>query len=310
MSPTTSSSLFRFPFRAMGSPCEIQLHAPGEAVARQIAQLAMADAARLEQRYSRYRSDSVLSAINQVAAAGGSFALDEETASLLQYADTCYAQSDGLFDITSGLLRQAWDFRSGRLPEPQQIAVLLERIGWDKVDFDGSAIRFPPGMELDLGGIVKEYAADRLATLCWNAGARHGLVNLGGDIRVIGPQPDGTPWRIGIRDPRRPAGGALLTIELQGGGVASSGDYERCITLDGVRYGHILNPQTGWPVQHMAAITVVADFCVVAGSASTIGMLKQQGGPAWLAELGVQHLWIDIHGNAGGSLLADASDSL
>lgn len=290
----------------MGSPCEIQLYAREQSHAWHIAQQAIADATRLEQRYSRYRSDSLLSAINQVAAIGGCMEVDEETASLLDYAHACYQQSDGLFDITSGLLRQAWNFKSNQLPEQAQIEPLLNRIGWHKVRWESPLIRFEPGMELDLGGIVKEYAADRLATLCWNAGIQHGFVNLGGDIRVIGPHPDGNPWHIGIQHPRKAADTThaepIQTIALARGGIASSGDYERCLTIDGKRYSHILNPKTGWPVEHMAAVTVVADLCVLAGSASTIGMLKQHQGPQWLASLGLGHLWVDTQGNLGGSL--------
>jgi thiamine biosynthesis lipoprotein len=298
----TQLKLFQFPFHAMGSPCEIQLYARDHASAQDIAQAAIADANRLEQRYSRYRPNSILSAINKVAAWGGKIQVDAETASLLDYAHTCYQQSDGLFDITSGLLRQAWNFKSTKLPDANHIEPLLQRIGWHKLHWNAPTISFQPGMELDLGGIVKEYAADRLATLCWNAGARHGFINLGGDIRVIGAHPDGSPWRIGVKHPRQQDQAAIHTLELLSGGIASSGDYERCLTLNGIRYGHILNPKTGWPVQHMAAVTVVADLCVLAGSAATIGMLKQAAGPAWLATLGLRHLWVDIHGEKGGSL--------
>ncbi len=295
-------SLFQFAFQAMGSPCEIQLYAHSRSAATHIAQIAIADAERLEQRYSRYRPNSLLSAINQVAALGGRIQVDDETASLLNYADACYRQSDGLFDITSGLLRQAWNFKSNQPPEPQQIEALLDRIGWEKVHWDAPSISFRPGMELDLGGIVKEYAADRLATLCWNQGTQHGFVNLGGDIRVIGPHPDGSAWHIGIKHPRTQGTQLLRSVELHSGGIASSGDYERCITHNGLRYGHLLNPQTGWPVQYMAAVTVVADLCVLAGSAATIGMLKQEAGPAWLETLGLGHFWVDTQGELGGSL--------
>lgn len=285
----------------MGSPCEIQLYAREKSQAWGVAQQAIADAQRLEHRYSRYRSDSLLSSINRVAAEGGSVRVDDETASLLHYANTCYQQSDGLFDVTSGLLRQAWDFKSGQLPQQSQIDQLLNRIGWHRVSWQSPTITFEPGMELDLGGIVKEYAADRLATLCWNAGAQHGLVNLGGDIRIIGPHPDGGPWRVGVKHPRTQTSETIHTIELYSGGIASSGDYERCITLDGIHYGHILNPKTGWPVHCMAAVTVVADLCVLAGSAATIGMLKQHQGPDWLEVLGLRHFWVDVHGKLGGS---------
>ncbi len=295
-----SLTLFRFPFFAMGSPCEIQLYAQSQKQAAQIAQMAMADAERLEQRYSRYRPDSFLSNINRIAHSGGSLAVDEETAGLLNYAQACYEQSEGLFDITSGLLRKAWNFSSGQIPAQSKIDSLLEKVGWHKVVWTAPTITFEAGMELDFGGIVKEYAADRLATLCWNGGAHHGFVNLGGDIRIIGPQPSGEPWRIGVRHPRNK--GELHQLELHSGGVASSGDYERCIVVDGMRYGHILNPKTGWPVQHLAAVTVVADLCVVAGSASTMAMLQQERGPELLVDLGLKHLWVDTQGGVGGTL--------
>ncbi|NOU25359.1 MAG: FAD:protein FMN transferase, partial [Methylotenera sp.] len=218
------------------------------------------------------------------------------------YAATCYAQSDGMFDITSGILRRAWNFKSNQLPDELQIKRLLENVGWQKLRWVSPVLEFPiAGMEIDFGGIVKEYAVDRAATLCWEAGVKHGIINLGGDIKIIGPHPEGIPWRIGIQHPRN-KGKAVETIELYRGAVASSGDYERCITLDGVRYGHILNPKTGWPVQHLAAVSVVGDFCVVAGSASTIAMLKQADGANWLENLGLPHLWVDMQGDVGGSL--------
>lgn len=301
---SAAQRLLTVPFKAMGSPCELQLYAGERVSAEAVARLAIADVGRLEQRYSRYRADSLLSEINRVAAVGGSIEVDPETAGLLGYAATCHAQSDGLFDITSGLLRQAWDFRSGRVPTRDAIEPLLQRIGWHLVDWTPPRLRFGrPGMEIDFGGVVKEYAADRVASLCAEQGIRHGLVNLGGDVRIVGPHPDGRPWQIGIQHPRRKAT-ALEAIRLKQGAVASSGDYERCIVLDGVRYGHILNPRTGWPVRHLAAVSVVGALCVIAGSASTIAMLKEKDGPAWLAALGLPHLWVGVDGTVGGPLAA------
>ncbi|ANE57765.1 FAD:protein FMN transferase [Methylomonas sp. DH-1] len=292
---------FRRDFNAMGTPCQIQLFAAGAAEAMAVADAAIADVRRLEARYSRYRDDSFLSEINRAAASGAAIEVDEETAGLLDYAATCYAQSGGLFDITSGILRRAWKFDSGQLPEQSLIDNLLQRVGWHRLSWQRPRLAFATaGMEIDFGGVVKEYAADRAAALCQAHGIRHGLVNLGGDIKVVGPRADGSPWQIGIRHPHR-SGGLLDTLALAAGAVASSGDYERCITLDGVRYGHVLNPRTGWPVRHLAAVTVVAEFCVVAGSASTIAMLKEGDGPAWLADLQLPHLWVDLNGECGGS---------
>lgn len=286
----------------MGSPCEIQLYAGTNAEAQRAISAVVADVERLEQLYSRYRDSSLLSSINRVAATGGSIAVDSETAGLLNYAATCFGQSEGLFDITSGVLRRAWNFASGCLPDPARIESLLTTVGWDKVRWEPPVLSFPvTGMELDFGGIVKEYAADRAATICRENGVRSGMINLGGDISIVGPRPDGDAWRIGLRHPRS-QGDVMRTLWLHSGGLASSGDYERCVVVEGVRYGHILNPRSGWPVRHLAAVSVVADFCVIAGSASTIAMLKEEAGPAWLMELGLGHVWVDVEGRSGGSL--------
>ncbi len=293
---------YRKEFKAMGTPCDIQLFARNPAKARQAAADAIADVQRLESLYSRYKADSFLSEINRVAATGGSISVDEETACLLDYAVTCYEQSDGLFDITSGILRRAWKFDQNKLPEQSLIDELLEKVGWHKVIWKRPVLTFTvPGMEIDFGGVVKEYAVDRAASLCYAQGIKHGVINLGGDIKVIGPRDDGSPWRVGIRHPR--SKDALLdTLLLYEGALASSGDYERCIMVNGVRYGHVLNPKTGWPVRHLAAVSVVGDFCVVAGSASTIAMLKESEGAEWLQDLGLPHLWVDVQGISGGSI--------
>ena len=291
----------------MGSPCEIQLFTKTGLKAKRVADAAIADVHKLEARYTRYRSDSFLSAINRVASTGGSIKVDEVTAGLLNYAATCYEQSDGLFDITSGILRRAWNFKSDVLPDEAQIQGLLDKIGWHKLCWKPPVLEFPvPGLEIDFGGVVKEYAVDRAAALCREAGVRHGVVNLGGDIKIIGPRADGRPWRIGIRHPRQKE--ALIeTLLLYEGALASSGDYERCILIEGIRYGHVLNPKTGWPVRYLSSVSVVGDFCVVAGSASTIAMLKEEKGPAWLGAMGLPHLWVDVHGAAGGSLIEQES---
>lgn len=299
---TSTLGLQHFPFLAMGSPCEIQLFADNEQTARRIADSAIQDVLNLEQRYSRYRPDSLLSQINQVAASGGQIEVDAETAGLLNYAETCYQQSDGLFDITSGLLRRVWNFKENKIPSQADIDGLLPLIGWHKLRWNPPYLEFPiAGMEIDFGGIVKEYAADRAAALCRQSGIAHGIVNLGGDVSIIGPRADRQPWRIGIGHPRQ-NDALLTTLSLRQGAVASSGDYQRCIVIDGIHYSHILNPKTGWPSRHLACVSVVDDLCVVAGSASTIAMLKEEQGIAWLESLKLPYLWVDHQGQRGGSL--------
>ena len=284
----------------MGSRCEVRLYARDEASASASAEAAIADVRRLDAKYSRYRADSITAEINRVAAAGGAIDVDAETSTLLDYAATCFEQSDGLFDITSGVLREAWSSDRKTLPEPALLEALLARVGWNKVRWDRPRVAFGgAGMGLDFGGIVKEYAADRAAVICAEAGFKHGLVDLGGDIKIIGPHPDGSPWIVGIQHPRH-RDAVLTTIDLVHGAIASSGDYERFVEIDGRRYSHILSPRTGMPVQGLAAVSVVAEKCVVAGSATTIAMLMEERGPAWLAEFGLPHVWMDRDLRIGG----------
>jgi thiamine biosynthesis lipoprotein len=284
-------ALLRYPFRAMASDNELQVDAPDAAHGRRAADAAIADVQRIEAKYSRYRDDSLTTRINR-AAGGAPAAIDAETAALIAYADRCFAQSGGLFDLTSGVLRRAWDFRRQppRLPDPAALAAARALIGWADVEWDERAIRLPrAGMEIDFGGIGKEYAADRAAAILADHGVVHGLVNLGGDVRAIGTQPGGAPWRVGIKHPRV-EGRSIATVELADGAVATSGDYERFFEIDGRRYSHILDPRTGMPVSHWQSVSVVAPLCVVAGSCSTMAMLMEARGEEFLAQQGLSYI--------------------
>jgi thiamine biosynthesis lipoprotein len=190
------------------------------------------------------------------------------------------------------------------VPDATLLERLLQRVGWDKLLWSRPRLEFGVrGMALDFGGVVKEYAADRAAVICLEAGVRHGLVDLGGDIRIIGPHPDGAPWSVGIQHPRQ-ADAVMATLEVRHGAVSTSGDYERYLAIDGRRYCHILSPRTGMPVQGLAGVSVFADECVVAGSATTIAMLMEERGPAWLKEVGLPHVWMDQDQRVGGTYAA------
>jgi thiamine biosynthesis lipoprotein len=288
--------LFRFTFRAMAAEHELQLHANDAAHARRAADAAIADVLRIEAKYSRYRDDSVTTAINR-AAGGAAVAIDAETAALLRYADRCHALSDGAFDITSGVLRRVWNFGATRpqLPSPEAVEATRQLIGWPRVEWDERTVRLPDaGMEIDFGGIGKEYAADRAATLLAEYGIAHALVNLAGDVRALGSQPGGAPWRIGIVHPRV-TGGVIGDVEIADAAVATSGDYERYVEIDGRRYCHILDPRTGWPVDHWQSASVVAPLCIVAGSSATMAMLRADA-DAFLREQGLRFLLVDKKG--------------
>lgn len=280
----------------MSSVCEICLddaHGAGEAALAQAAGRAINEVRRIEVAYSRYRADSIVSRINAAAGGPDAVAVDAETASLLTFAAQLHAFSDGLFDITSGVLRRAWDFKARRVPTDTDLRPLLPLIGWSQVEWSGQAIRLPrAGMEVDFGGFGKEYAADRAMSALHEAGQRHGYVNLGGDIRVLGPRADGSAWRFGIQHPRKEER-TIASVELREGALATSGDYERYFEHEGRRYCHILDPHTGWPVGHWASVSVTAPACVAAGALSTIAMLKGAAALDFLAANATTGLVVD-----------------
>ncbi len=288
---------WRVEFRAMASRCEVRLDAASEDAARELARAGADEVHRIEAKYSRYRDDSVVSRIN--AAAGREWVeCDDETLGLLRFADSLHARSGGRFDVTSGVLRRAWDFRRPVLPDAALLRALCALVGWERVRRDGSRLMLPdPGMEIDFGGFGKEYAADRAAAALRSAGVRHGLVNLGGDVAIVGPKADGGAWSIGVRDPRD-AERVFASLPLRQGGLATSGDYERFVEVDGVRYCHVLDPRTGWPVSHWRSVSVAAPNCLAAGSLATTAMLMQADGAALLRESGLPFLAIDASGRA------------
>lgn len=287
---------YGFEFSAMASRCEIRIAGLPRHRAEPLARHAIDEVRRIESKYSRYREASVVSRLNALAGSGRWLDVDTETSDLLDFADQLYASSDGLFDATSGILRQAWDFRTGRRPAPGELEALLPRIGWPRLARQGRRATLSlPGMELDFGGFGKEYAADRAATVLQQRGVSHGLVNLGGDIRVVGPRPDGSAWLLGIQHPREPQR-LIGEIGVRAGALATSGDYERYFEHDGVRYCHVLDPRSGWPVSHWQSISVTAPACLAAGALTTIAMLKREAALDFLDAEGVGYLAVDAGG--------------
>ena len=259
-------------FRAMGSPCELVCETPRRSLALALAERVAAEAWRIEDKFSRYVDGNIVHRIN--SADGQALEVDDETGQLLDFAHTLYELSDGRFDITSGVLREAWNFDgSDRIPSQARIDAALARVGWQRVSWRKPLLQMPAAMEIDLGGIGKEYAADRCAELIRKDNTVACLVNFGGDLVATRAPTQRRNWKVAIEgeyanEPER-------VLDLKEGALATSGDARRFLLKDGIRYGHILDPVTGWPVTDAPhSVTVAAASCTQAGMISTLAMLQ------------------------------------
>ena len=278
-------------FVAMASPCEVLIdHAPAS-LAQQVLNTVATEAWRVERKFSRYRTDSAVHSINENA--GTETILDQESANLLDFAATLTRLSHGAFDITSGVLRKAWTFDGGdRVPSQAQIDALLESVGWHKVEWQRPVLKLRAGMQIDFGGIGKEYAVDAAANLAQQvAPGLSCLINFGGDVAVRNARQYEEPWRVGIESLVR-TGAAERVVKLSRGALATSGDSRRFVFHDGHRYSHILDARTGWPVRNAPhSITVAADTCTQAGTITTLAMLQGENAEQMLRESGLQY-WL------------------
>jgi thiamine biosynthesis lipoprotein len=272
--------LWRGSFHAMASPCEVLVEGGARRGALRTTRRVAAEAWRVERKWSRYRDDSIVQRINR--AEGRAVRVDDETADMLDYAAELWRLSAGRFDITAGVLRRAWRFDgSDRIPAPDDVAALVAALGWQRVDWQRPSLRLPAGMEIDFGGIGKEYAVDRALRIARAQCKQPLLLNFGGDLASDGPRRDGSAWQVGISPIGSEDSGKR--IALQRGGVATSGDAHRFLLHDGRRYGHVLDATTGWPAPGAPhAVTVAASSCTLAGMLATLAMLQGDQAKAFL----------------------------
>jgi len=278
----------------MGSPCEVLVDSSHGQPAQAVASAVAACAWRIEQKFSRYRDDNIVARINH--ADGQPVEVDEETARLLDFATQAWRLSGGKFDITSGVLRRIWKFdRGAGIPTTADVQRLLPLVGWSRVNWNAPRLTLLPGMEIDFGGIGKEYAVDQALAIAASITSDPVLVNFGGDLAATGPRRDGSPWFVGIESISQADGGpraASQVLELRGGALATSGDTYRFVSQGTDRLPHILDPRTGQPVRGAPrTVTVAAPTCVQAGMCCTLAMLEGSGAESWLQTEQVRH-WV------------------
>ena len=276
----------------MGTVAQLKVGAANEQEAAELLAAAMDELRRIESLATVHSSHSQLMRLNH--SAGGNLhspaelvPVDEDLNWILLHSLSVFRASEGAFNPMAGSVVRAWGFPdSAALPSPEKLAVAVGLVGGSE-DLRRDAQRgawalVRPGVELDLGGIAKGYAVDRAAEILAE-GATGCLVNAGGDLAVRGTRPDGEGWLIGVQDPRDPSQ-LFLKLRLSGKkAVATSGDYQRYIEVDGVRYHHLIDPRTGWPAREVRSVTVIAPTCHRADAWATAAFVL---GP----EEGLRHL--------------------
>ena len=264
--------LRKLAFRAMATQCEVQYTAPGgDGQAKAFESAAEGCVRAFEAKYSRFQPGSIVSRIND--AAGREWVpVDTETEGLLSVCDTLHFMTLGILDPSALPLIRIWNWKADPpvVPDREAIAAAMKLVGWAKVRREPGRVFLPlSGMALDFGGFGKEYAVDLVSLIAKDHGILDCLVDFGHDLRASGSPPGRPAWHIGLEDPRSP-GKTWASVGLRGKSIASSGDYIRSFTVGGRRYGHIIDPRTGWPVSNgCTQATVIADTCLQAGMLST-----------------------------------------
>lgn len=231
-------------------------------------------------------------------AQGERVAVNEETRAIIEKALEYGEISKGGFDITIAPCVGLWDFtgeNAGKLPDPDALAAAAEKVDYTQVDVNDDGVKLGPGQSIDLGGVAKGYITGRISDLLKEKGVKSGLLNFGGNVQTIGDKTDGTPWNVGVQDPRSPSGESIAVMPVTDGAVVTSGIYERGFDLDGVRYHHLLDTATGMPIQNgLAGVTIFVDDSFDGdGLSTTLFALGEEDGLALAEELpGVEAVFV------------------
>jgi thiamine biosynthesis lipoprotein len=258
-------------FEAMATRCRVSFSGPA-AAAKAFPAAVVAWVAQFEARYSRFLPDSLVSRINQNAGVGW-VDIDAETAAIFGLCDEAHFLTRGVFDPTALPLIKLWNWKAVPpvVPGDAEIQAAMKLVGWPKVQRAPGKVFLPAtGMSIDLGGIGKEYAVDRVAQIATQHGITSALVDFGQDVFTLGVPADGRPaWHIGLEDPQNP-GKCWAGVAARNQAVATSGDYFRRFEIDGKRYGHIIDVRTGRPVANgCRAVSVIGPSCTLAGLLAT-----------------------------------------
>jgi thiamine biosynthesis lipoprotein len=270
----------------MGTRVQVQLWTDNAAVADALLAAAMQEFDRVEQGMSTYISDSEVSRINSLAHRAP-LIVSSELFDLIEQSLELSSLTNGAFDITYDSVGKLYDFRSGARPTDAEISSQLPTVGYRLIQTNAdnqSVFLQRPGVRINLGGIAKGHAVERVIALLAEQGVKHALATAGGDTRLLGGKLD-QPWMIGIRDPNDRE--AIFTrLALSDEAISTSGDYERFFIEDGERYHHILNPSDGKPVRIVRSVTVIGpDAMMTDGLSTSVFVMGPENGMALINSL-------------------------
>jgi len=264
--------VFQRSFIKMGSAFDLTLVANNQVEADQLFEQAISEIDRIERLISSWDQASETSQVNQMAGKKA-VKVTKELYDLVFRAKAIAQLTNGAFDPTYASVDKIWTFdgRDVEQPNTEIISASVSKIGFDKIAFDPleSSLYLPlQGMKIGFGAIGKGYAADRVKSLLQKQGVAAGIVNASGDMSAWGIQPNGNPWQVGLINPKN-KDKVFAWFPVKDQAVVTSGDYEKFVLINGKRYGHIINPKTGFPSQGVISCTVFAPKAELADALST-----------------------------------------
>jgi len=292
---------------------EVRMHAFGRAChlvvddrdgrGTELLHLCQDELKRLENKFSAYLPDSMISRINQSAGTGFYVPVDAEARSLFHYIDALWQESKHIFDPTTRILQDCYSSTGKLLGSRDQLDVMLKHVGWRNLEItDTGAHLSGKGMLIDLNSCIRPYALDSVRKLLLRNEVNNAFIAMDQEVASIGKEPDGANWLVGVRVPKG-SRAAIVRIKLNHKGFAIRGDFEQTVKQDGEHFGRALSPVDGQPIPGLLSVAVIAENCLTACSAASVARLKTETtGIKWLEKLGLPWLAVDRQLNCHGPL--------
>jgi FAD:protein FMN transferase len=303
---SSKEQIFKETRNSMYTVVSISVVSRTEDQAKKAINASFAELDRVASLLNFYSEASEISLINRQAGEKPA-TVSKDTLDIIEKAIYVSEVTEGAFDVTVGPLVKLWDLKNEVIPDKTLIEEKRKIVGYKNIVVDRAAstvfIKLKDA-KIDLGGIIKGYAVDKVVGVLHQNGITSGVVTVGGEVRSLGKKPDGESWRVGVQNPRQkgPDDQVMATIELSDKALSTSGDYIRFFEKDGVRYHHLLDPQTGYPSRQCGSATIVADDNTTTDGFSKLFILGPEKGLAVAKKLGFEALFIDCK---GGIVMSD-----